>query len=93
MNLKELNNAILALRVQLEKDKKKLIAQYCAANNKVQVGDIFTDHLGSILVDTIQVHYSWPPQYCFSGLELTKKLQPRANRARRSAYQRNGVEK
>ena len=55
---KELLDAKLS---QLEKEydlnKKVLMRRFCDANNPYKVGDIFTDHIGSIKIEKIKYSF------------------------------------
>lgn len=92
MSKEKLGNLLKDLEVEYEKQKKAIIVGYCMDNNTVKVGDVFTDHIGSILVDKIQASFGYGEPCCvYHGVELTKKLEPNKRGKRRSAYQSNAV--
>ena len=81
---------------ELDRDHKKAVNEaivgYCFANNTVKIGDIFTDHIGSIVVEDIKASSFFKMYGCvYFGLELTKKLEPKKNGSKRSAFQQNAA--
>jgi hypothetical protein len=80
------------LNEQYELDKKKLIMNYCFKNNPYKIGDKFTDHLGSIIIE--QIKYSSVDFCCvYIGIELKKDGNPRKDGSKRKAYQTNELKK
>ncbi len=65
----------------------------CAlSNNKYQVGDIVTDHIGSIKIESIGVEISFGsgiPTCTYAGLELKKDLTPTKKLTKRQVWQSN----
>lgn len=86
---KELN--IIDLEYNLE--KKKAINKYCDANNPYKVGDIFTDHIGSIKIEKIMYDYSLSLCCVYFGSELKKDGTPRKDGNKRNAWQTNSISK
>jgi len=73
---------------------KAAIHNYCDANNPYKIGDIFTDHIGSIKIQAISYFYNEIEPCCiYCGIELKKDGSPRKDGAVRNAYQRNEVKK
>jgi hypothetical protein len=74
---------------------KELALNYAKENNPYKVGDIFTDHMGSIIIETIKavnpniIHRL--PSCSYFGLELKKDGTPRKDKSKRTAYQTNDV--
>ena len=92
MQLEELEANIKGFAKEYESAKNKAIGEYCFSNNTVKVGDIFTDHIGSIVVESIKVSAGFGKYQCvYFGAELTKKLEPKKNGAKRRAYQQNAA--
>lgn len=93
MNKNELEAELRRLEAKHQETRSDAIRDYCLKNNTVKVGDVFTDHLGSVLVDKIGFHYGFGKACCtYYGVELTKKLEPKKNGSRRVAYQSNKKE-
>ena len=93
MTEQELNQSIKDLARSFEAGKRLLIRQYCDANNKYKIGDVFTDHIGAIAIEIIDYYYSNPPCCAYFGLELKKDGTPKKNREKRTAYQSNDINK
>ena len=80
---------------QLQKEfllkRKQLMQQYCDANNPYKVGDKFTDHLGTIVVEKIEYVYNGgdTPHCVYLGVGLKKNGKDNNNK--RYAYQSNEV--
>lgn len=92
MQLKQLEEKIKKLSSDHKKAVNEAIVEYCFANNTVKIGDIFTDHIGSIVVEDIKASAAFRVYGCvYFGLELTKKLEPKKNGSKRSAFQQNAV--
>ena len=86
---------MLTLRInQLQQafdlNKKQLRQQYCDANNHYKVGDKFTDHIGTIVVEKIRYSYGDNPSCVYFGVGLKKDGTPRKhNNNKRNAWQIN----
>jgi hypothetical protein len=90
MTIEQLNKNLETLAFQYEESKRTLIKEYCLANNPYKVGDVFTDHLGSILIEYIK--FSIYDKCCaYNGVELTKKGEPNKRGTRRNAWQKNDI--
>ena len=84
------------LKIEAEKDKKvkELREIYAFSNNKVATGDIFTDHIGSIKVETIKLtmgRYDGFPECVYFGTMLKKDLTQFKSGEKRNAWQSNAV--
>jgi hypothetical protein len=65
---------------------------YCKANNPYKIGDIFTDHIGSIKIEKIIFDLSSNELCCvYFGVELKKDLTPRKDNSKRNAWQSNDI--
>jgi hypothetical protein len=78
------------------KERNDLIKQYCDANNPYKVGDIFTDHIGSIKIEKIKYSeggFGVMPQCFYFGTELKKDGTPKKSGDKRQAWQSNDIKK
>lgn len=89
MTLEELNNKIMVLRNKFNNDVYLLKIAYCNLNNPYKVGDIFTDHIGSIVIENIKPYCSDEPCCVYYGTELKKDGTPRKDGSKRQAWQSN----
>lgn len=84
-NAKELYN-------EYQKNLRLLNIKCAMENNDVKVGDKFTDHIGTIPVESIGMyvnHLSSLPLCKYHGLVLKKDGTPTKKNERRDAYQEN----
>ena len=93
MSEQELNQSIIELSKSFEAGKRLLIRQYCDSNNPYKIGDVFTDHIGSVLIEKIEYWYSDPACCSYFGTELKKDGTPKKNGEKRTAYQCNDLKK
>lgn len=75
--------------------KRQLNKLYVKSNNKYRIGDIVTDHLGSILVQ--ELLYSFPldskvPCALYKGQILNKDGSIKKNASQRTVWQTNLIE-
>jgi hypothetical protein len=91
MKLDDLNKKLREISIEHSRKKNSAISEYCLANNSVNVGDVFTDHIGPIRVEAISYHISDKPCCVYIGPELKKNLEPKKIRSVRSAWQSNKV--
>jgi hypothetical protein len=95
MKLQDLEKKVMELEQEFELKKKIAIKEYCDANNPYKVGDKFTDHIGTILIEKIgYVYRLWDgdsPCCIYNGPELKKDGTPKKNGDKRTAYQTNDV--
>jgi hypothetical protein len=90
MTKEKLDNQLAQLLADYEQQKKELIKAYCIANNPYKVGDVFTDRIGSIKIESIT--FSIRSMCCvYFGPELKKDGTPKKSGAVRCAYQINEV--
>lgn len=87
----ELEKQFDQLDFDLNKAKRELIKKYCDANNPYKIGDKFTDHIGTILIESISYYWSTEPCCVYFGLELKKDGTPKNNRNKRKAWQSNAL--
>lgn len=77
-----------------QEQKKAIIIRYCKANNPYNIGDIFTDHIGSIRIEKIGYSKVFGRvDYCceYEGVVLKKDGTETKNRVMRTAWQSNEV--
>ena len=88
-----------ARKAEIEASAKRAIndlkKEYAKANNPYKIGDIFTDHIGSIeiteCVGAGQIGYIDEPCMVYNGYILTAKGERRKDAATRSAWQSNDI--
>jgi hypothetical protein len=95
MNLQDLEKKVMELEQEFELKKKIAMKEYCDANNPYKVGDKFTDHIGTILIESIYYKFDiglfGPPCCVYFGPELKKDGTPKKNGDKRKAWQSNDV--
>ena len=90
MTKETLDQELADLLADYEHSKKQLIKRYCIANNPYKVGDVFTDHFGSIKIESIT--FSIRTECCvYFGPELKKDGTIKKSWTVRSAWQSNEV--
>ncbi len=96
MTQEEFKNEEKALSIQYEESRKELFKKFALANNPYKIGDIITDHTGTIRIERIQTHkgYSDYPSCLYHGTQLNKKDLSVAKRQNHtSIFQQNIVKK
>ena len=93
MTKQELEQKLKELQQDYELKQKEVIRQFCDANNPYKVGDKFTDHIGTIIIEKIRYSYTLTriPACVYFGSELKKDGTPKKNKSRRNAWQLNDV--
>ena len=90
MNREELNQRLDELEIQFQENRTKEIMLYCLENNNYKVGDKFTDHIGSIIIE--KINYSTSSFCCvYYGIELKKDGTPRKDGSKRQVWQSNEI--
>jgi len=90
MEIEELNFKFRELEKALDLEKNKIIIEYCDSKNQHQVGSVFTDHIGSIMIEKISYTkiFRVEDYACkYFGSELNKDGTPKKNGNKRTAYQ------
>jgi hypothetical protein len=80
------------IEMQCNRDKTNLASEYALSNNPHKVGDIFTDHIGSIRIDKIMASttgFNDMPTCVYQGPELKKDGTPKKITTIRNAWQPN----
>jgi hypothetical protein len=97
MELQDLEMKIKELENEFEHRKKLVITEYCEANNPYKIGDKFTDHIGTILIEKINYTFRMGPLSnpgcIYFGPELKKDGTPKKNGDKRRAWQSNDIKK
>ena len=91
MDIEDYKARLKEITKEAENRIRKLKLEYASSNAPAAVGDVVTDRLGSILVESIKIYPSDPPQCVFYGRKLTKKLVPTKDGKTRGIYQQNLV--
>ena len=72
------------------KAKQEALVEYCDANNPYKVGDVFTDHMGSILIEEVKYtnfnNKYREPSCVYYGVQLNKDGTPTKLGNKRDAY-------
>lgn len=84
-----------ALTSEYESKKSTLKKEYALANNPYEIGSIFEDHIGKILVEKIDIVTPYGnqdiPSCLYTGPEIKKDGTSKKGNRIRSAWQINGV--
>lgn len=93
MTAEEYKETIEALSKEFENNKKTIGRQYAISNSPLKVGEVATDHIGSIKIEKIQVDHSAAfgqlPQCVYIGKPLKKDLTPIKGKPERYVWQSN----
>ena len=92
MNKAELKAKFEEIDKESKKKKIEATMQYCVANNPYKIGDRFTDHISTIIIEKISYYLSTDNPCCiYYGANLTKSCTVNKKEPYRSAYQSNEV--
>ena len=92
MSHEEYKAQVKVIEERAETEKKELAKNYATDNNPYNVGDIITDHMGSVKVDIIQIslgNQREPPQCVYNGIILNKDGSYNKRGKRRGIFQMN----
>ena len=90
MNLSEYFDKVAEIETLSRKKIYELQLQYALEHSPYQFGDIVTDHIGSILVETISAYTRYKePQAAYEGRVLKKDGTPTKKEQYRVVYQMN----
>ena len=91
MTQEEYKSKLNEINKDYELKLKSLDKDYAFSNNPFKIGDIVTDHIGSIKIEEIKAYLSRFPYPCcvYYGIELTKKGEPYKKGTKRKIYQSN----
>jgi hypothetical protein len=94
MELQDLKDKLKILEQEYKLKQNEVIKQYCDDNNPYKIGDKFTDHIGTILIEKITYSHSIlssAPNCVYFGPELKKDGTPKKNGNKRKAWQSNDI--
>lgn len=93
MTLEQLNEQINAIREEAETKIKSVQKDYALANNPYKINDFFTDHVGTIKIEKIELGFSAIRIPCcvYYGTIINKNGRPNKKGDRRYAYQSNEI--
>lgn len=90
MTIEEYRQKRKELRERHWREEKELAKEYALANNPYSIGDLVTDHIGSIKIEKIQISEDISGPCCvYYGLELKKDGTPTKRGEKRHVYQTN----
>lgn len=91
MSIEAMEDQLALISKQYEIDRKDIIRKYCIEISKASVGDIVTDHIGSVIVEKIGFYFQcWDkPLPTYFGFEITKAGKRRKNQSKRTVYGSN----
>ncbi len=92
MTPEQYKNELLVLRNEARNKEADLRKKYANANNPYKVGDKVTDHIGSIVIETMTVYSaisSELPCMVYYGTELKANGERKKNNPTRHVYQSN----
>jgi hypothetical protein len=86
----EYKERVKELELKQKNERNELAIEFAYSNSTVAVGDVVTDHIGSVKVERIGVYISYGvPECTYTGVELKKDLTPTKKGGKRSVYQSN----
>lgn len=89
MDLKTLQERLDYLKEMFNNEEARLKRVYALSNNIISKGDKISDKSTTIIVESIGVHLSTPPQCVYYGVELTKLGIPNKKNTKSRIYQEN----
>lgn len=92
MNIEEYNTKLKEIQAEYENKKRDLIIFCCKINNPHNIGDVITDHIGSIKIEKIGFSagfYGALPCCSYTGLVLKKDGLPTKKGEKRTVHQSN----
>lgn len=96
MTKQELEVKLAFIDKEAQRQKNIAIKEYCDANNPYQIGAVFTDHIGSIRIESISYdrgYLATSPCCIYTGVELKVNGEPKKGNPKRTAYQSNEKKK
>lgn len=94
MNFSEYKSKLNKLKLEFASAKNKLHTQYALSQNKIKIGDLITDHIGSIEVQdfSFYINYNDIPSIKYVGVMFTKKGNKYKSGERRVVFKENIIE-
>ena len=93
MEKEEYDIKLKELKDEFKKKETALIIECGLSQKKFDVGDIITNNIYTIKVDSVRVHMGFEkyPMPVYHGVELTKALVPKKNGGRGAIYGNDDV--
>jgi hypothetical protein len=91
-NKENYEKQIAEIEKEAAERKTALVILYASENNPYKIGDVVSDHSGSIIIEKITATVYWTTKFpCCSywGLELKKDGTLRKDKSKRSVHQLN----
>lgn len=86
----KLKDQLNALDLKYKADRQQVLKEYALSNNTLKVGDVVTDHIGIIKIESIGVYIHFEDSECtYKGVELRKDGTPKKGNQIRTVYQSN----
>jgi hypothetical protein len=79
MTEEELKTEIMAARERYNLEMNKIYKDYAFNNNPYKIGDIITDHIGSIIIEVIKwskIFNRFSSECVYTGTQLKKNGEP-----------------
>jgi hypothetical protein len=91
MNWEQYNEKLKELHIEFNLKTRKLRFKYAKANDPYKIGDKFTDHMGTIIIESKTLGLSGLDKPCmiYYGTELKKDGTPKKSGNKRQAWQCN----
>jgi vacuolar-type H+-ATPase subunit F/Vma7 len=91
MTLQEYKDKLQEIKNETTKKEQTLAIEYAKANNPYKVGDIVTDHIGSVIVEKMNytITLNNIPCVVYVGSELSKDGTKKKKNSVRNVYQTN----
>lgn len=92
MTEEELTQRLKNIEEDYKKARQTAMHEFAHGNNTCKVGDVFTDHEGSIKVKKLSLYFPFGkkfPKIKFEGVILNKNKTPNKLGRERVAYQEN----
>jgi len=91
MDIKEYESRKNELHKEFSRRKSELDKEYALSNDTVKIGDTVTDHIGSIVVESIAVYgiMIGEPRCTYYGKNLLKSGKQSKRDPHRTVYQTN----
>ena len=91
MTLQEYKDKLQEIKNETTKKEQTLAIEYAKANNPHKIGDIVTDHVGSVIVEKMNYTMTFNniPCVVYVGSELNKDGTKKKKNSVRNVYQNN----
>lgn len=89
MEYEKYKEEVKILDRKFENDKIKLMKIFVDSNNPRKIGENVTDHIGTIVIESMGYLWGNPPNATYSGIELNKDGKPNKRFSKRTVWQGN----